>query len=240
MPNVPVTSEVETQAWYTDYYSKHGVDRNDLLANPEVLFQSLAFDVANTRALRSLGLARPTAKILDVGCGAGTSLLGFIKLGFPAVHLAGVDINSDRITAGRAALPTVDFRCESAERMSFADDVFDIVFESTMFVQITDDAVARSIASDMLRVTKPGGFILLADWRYSKPNNPNYRGVSKKRLRNLFSVGRDCKIVGQQSGALIPPLGRFLSHYAPWSYFAVQALFPPLVGQKTTILQKLK
>lgn len=66
-------SEAETQAWYADYYKRQGSDRNDLLTNPEVLFQSLAFDVANTRALSSLGLDRATAKVLDVGFGGGAS-----------------------------------------------------------------------------------------------------------------------------------------------------------------------
>jgi hypothetical protein len=39
-------------------------------------------------------------------------------------------------------------------------------------------------------------------------------------------------------GALIPPVGRFLSKYCHALYFPVAALLPPLVGQVVTVLQK--
>jgi hypothetical protein len=42
-----------------------------------------------------------------------------------------------------------------------------------------------------------------------------------------------------EKGALVPPVGRFLSSRLPGLYFAVQALMPPLVGQTTTILERL-
>jgi ubiquinone/menaquinone biosynthesis C-methylase UbiE len=122
--------------------------------------------------------------------------------------------------------------------MSFDSDQFDIVFESTMFVQLTDEHLARGTAHEMVRVTKPDGYIVLADWRYSKPGNSNYSGVSKARIAKLFDVGRATEIVRRVNGALVPPLGRFLSHYMPSLYFAVRALVPFAVGQTTTVLQK--
>ena len=33
------SSEQQTQDWYAKYYAEKGLDRNDLLTNPEVLFQ---------------------------------------------------------------------------------------------------------------------------------------------------------------------------------------------------------
>jgi hypothetical protein len=91
----------------------------------------------------------------------------------------------------------------------------------------------------MLRVTKPGGFLVLADWRYGKPGNPNYRALSTERIRRLFAVGSETAIVKQYTGALVPPLGRFLSKRAPWSYFLVKAIIPWAAGQVTTVLQRL-
>ena len=66
--------EKETQNWYREYYLKKGKDRNDLLTNPEVLFQHLAFEDSVISALRrATNLSRETSnsKILDVGCGGG-------------------------------------------------------------------------------------------------------------------------------------------------------------------------
>ena len=229
----------ETQNWYAEYYKTHGKDRNDLLRNPEVLFQTFAFDAANIRALARLPLDRPNAKVLDVGCGSGTSLLAFLRLGFRARNLSGVDVNPDRIAMGLEELPNLDLRCEDATAMSFASESFDLVAESTMFVQLTDDFVARRIASEMLRVTKVGGYIFLIDWRYGKPGNPDYQALSSARIRRLFDVEGVTEEICTERGAIVPPLGRRLSKWLPSLYFAFQRSMPFAVGQTTTVLRKV-
>lgn len=72
---------------YDRYYEKYGADRNDLLNNPEVTFQTFAFDRANIRALQRMELDREKARVLDVGCGTGASLVQFIRLGFKPENL---------------------------------------------------------------------------------------------------------------------------------------------------------
>ena len=107
-----------------------------------------------------------------------------------------------------------------------------------MFVQITDDTLAENIANEMLRVTKAGRYILLADWRYSMPNDRNHKALSRKRVSRLFHVGPRTNICGIYKGMLIPPVGRLLSKRIPFMYFPVCSLFPFLVGQVATVLQK--
>jgi ubiquinone/menaquinone biosynthesis C-methylase UbiE len=223
---------------YDKYYEKHGVDRNDLLANPEVTFQAFAFDRANIRALRSLKLDREKAKVLDVGCGSGSSLLQFLRLGFPASNLTGVDSDATRVAEAGKRFPNVRFECESAEALSFPDSSFDLVFESTLFMMLTSEPVARSIAAEMLRVTKPGAHLMLVDWRYAEPRSQDHRAVSARRIKSLFGVGVTTDVVARERGALVPPLGRFLSRVAPPLYFVVQTLVPVAVGQITTVLRK--
>jgi len=223
---------------YQGYYAKKGADRNDLLANPEVTFQTFALDRANIRALRRVPLDRDTAQILDVGCGNGSSLLQFIRLGFLPENLSGVDTDPERIAAARANYPNIDFRLESAEALSWEDSSFDLVFESTLFVLLTSDELAADIASEMLRVTRPGGHIMLTDWRFSKPGSGFYKGMSRKRIRALFEVGHATEIVARERGALVPPVGRLLSRHVPTLYFMVQRLLPFATGQFTTVLRK--
>jgi SAM-dependent methyltransferase len=223
---------------YDRYYEKHGADRNDLLTNPEVTFQTFAFDRANIRALQRLAVDRDSAKVLDVGCGTGASLLQFIRLGFHPENLSGIDNSAERIARAVASFPNVAFRNESADSMTFADSAFDIVFESTLFMMLTSEDLARRIASEMLRVTRSGGYLVLVDWRYAKPKSRDHRPMSPKRISSLFDVDRATDVVARERGALVPPLGRFLSRRAPSLYFAVQALMPFAVGQITTVLQK--
>lgn len=223
---------------YEEYYNKHGRDRNDLLRNPEVAFQTFALDRANMRALSRLDLNPREAKVLDVGCGTGASLFQFVRLGFRPDHMFGVDNSEERVGEARKNLPTADFRCESADSMSHETGKFTLVFESTLFMMLTSDEVAARIAAEMVRVTRPGGYLMLADWRYAEPRSLTHKAVTPKRISALFDVGGATEVVARERGALIPPLGRFLSRRAPALYFAVQMLIPPAVGQVTTVLKK--
>jgi hypothetical protein len=112
--------------------------------------------------------------------------------------------------------------------------------ESTMFIQLTDKILCKSIASEMIRATKTEGFIMLIDWRYSKPWDKKYQGLSLKRLKSLFEVGNSTTLISIKKGALIPVVGRFVSRYCPAIYFILQAAFPFLVGQVSYLLNKSK
>ena len=224
---------------YSRYYDNHDAKRNDPLANPEVAFQQFAFDRANIRALQQMQLDRESARILDVGCGNGIGLIQMLRLGFDPKRMSGIDIDGERITQARERLPQADFQCASAEHMPYEHGAFDIVMESTMFVLMPSEETASRIASEMVRVTRPGGYLMLIDWRYSKPGSDVYRAMNKKRIAELFGVGRETEVVTREKGALVPPLGRRLSRFAPSLYFVVQRLLPPAVGQVTAVLKKL-
>lgn len=228
-----------TKDWYSAYYQEKGTDRNDVLRNPEVLYQHLAFHESVVRTLRAAsGIDRTTARVLDVGCGSCGSLVTFLQLGFLPKNLHGIDILEERIAEGRVRYSNLMLTCDNAADMSFPSDSFDVVTESTMFVQITDEALAASIADEMIRVCKPGGYLLLIDWRYGKPGNKAYRALSRARIDSLFRVGTTCRFVCAYRGALVPPVGRFLSSRLPSFYFLIRALIPALAGSTTTLLQR--
>jgi len=233
------TTEKETRNWYREYYLKKGKDRNDLLTNPEVLCQHLAVEDSVISALRRpTNLNRETSRILDVGCGGGGSLTRFLQLGFQPDNLYGLDMLQERIDEGKRKYPNLNLICGNATSMTFESDMFDLVLESTMFVQITDEELSQKISQEMLRVTKPRGYLMLIDWRYGKPGNSNYLAVSMKRINKMFSVGSLSDVICQTRGALVPPVGRAASKYLPSMYFLLGAIFPFLIGLKTTLLQK--
>ncbi|HXO04850.1 MAG TPA: class I SAM-dependent methyltransferase [Candidatus Sulfotelmatobacter sp.] len=228
-----------TGEYYREYAARKGANRNSLLRNPEVLFQILAQEAAMVRALRSVHLDTRSARILDVGCGEGDSLWLLLRLGFPPVNLFGVDLLEDRIRMAKETNPLVSVECEDATRLHFQSDSFDLVTETMMFLQLTDDDTAKRIASEMIRVTKPAGILLVSDWRYSKPGSREFKGVSRKRLNNLYEIGKRTEVCGVFRGALVPPLGRFLSKNFPSAYFMIQALFPFATAHVVTTLRKI-
>lgn len=226
-----MTVQHNTAEWYADYYKARGIDRNDLLRNPGVLFQHFAFDASIIRALRYTLLSKD-ARILDVGCGNGGGFPLLLRLGF--FDLSGIDVLPERITAAKHLFQTAKLVCDDAACMPYPENSFDLVMESTMFVQITDDSAAKAIAKEMTRVTKPGGYVLLVDWRYGKPWNDSYKPLSQKRIASLFPLQR----VSVTNGALVPPLGRAVSRLLPSMYFALAGLLPFLAGSQATLLKK--
>jgi ubiquinone/menaquinone biosynthesis C-methylase UbiE len=233
-----VERERLTRDWYREYYGKRGADRNNLRTNRGVLFQTLAMEASLVRAARVLRADPGNARILDVGCGSAVDLYQLFRLGCRPENLIGIDILADRLAGARAMYPQARFLHGDASQMEFADGTFDIVYEGGMFATLPDDVLCAEIASEMVRVCKPRGELLLVDWWMPKPFDPNYRSLTRKRLRRLFAVGSRTALEGVFRGALVPPVGRFLSAYAPWLYFSVAALLPFLVGQVTYVLRK--
>jgi|SRR5215831_2665255 len=239
-PKTPIRTSLRIgEDWYREYYAAKGADRNSLLKNPEVLFQFLAQDAALVRALQRIKPNPLTARVLDIGCGEGASLCSFLRVGFLPGNLYGVDFQAERIQAAKRRISNVTFVQGDATDLQFRTGEFDLVTETTMFIHSLDDELSRRIAVEMVRVTRPGGHILLTDWRYGKPGSPAHKALTQRRIRRLFGVGRETIKCGIFAGPLIPPVGRFLSCYWSSIYFLVRAWFPFLVGQTTTVLRKL-
>lgn len=231
---------VATEEYYKGYDARKGEGRNDPFSNPQVLFQFLAAEASVVRALHSIRLNPAEAKVLDVGCGRGGSLMTLLRMGFSPTNLHGVDIRPEQIASARKWLPASPIECADASQLKFADNTFDITHASAMFLQVPDDNLSARIASEMIRVTKTSGHILISDWRYSKPGSSEFKAVDKKRIGRLFSVGSQTVVQGVFPGQLIPPVGRFFSEHLPSFYFLIRAVFPFLVGRVTTVLRKVR
>jgi SAM-dependent methyltransferase/glycosyltransferase involved in cell wall biosynthesis len=226
------------QDWYRRYYMKVGQNRNSLRLNPGVLFQTLAMEASVVRALGSRDHDPQTAHVLDVGCGGGGDIYQLLRVGYAPALITGIEIQAERLDGAKKLYPHIRWMDGDATQMAFETGSYDLVFESTMFATLPDDLVRSAIASEMVRVCRPGGYLVLVDWRTPKPGDSNYKALAQRELRKLFAIGRDTALAGVFKGALVPPVGRFLSKYASWLYFPVAKLFPFLVGQVVYVLKK--
>jgi len=106
----------------------------------------------------------PGMKILDLGCGDGTTAIPEAKLG---ADVLGVDIAQNLVTAGttraeKEGLSNITFKEGDATDLStLEDDTFDMVVSifGAMFAPKPFD-----VAKEMVRVTKPGGRIVMGNW----------------------------------------------------------------------------
>ena len=108
-------------------------------------------------------------KVLDLGCGDGTTAVPEAQLG---ADVLGVDIASNLVAAGNAraeelGLTNLKFQEGDATDLSeLEDESFDLVVSifGAMFAPKPFD-----VAKEMVRVTKPGGRIVMGNWI---PNDP--------------------------------------------------------------------
>jgi ubiquinone/menaquinone biosynthesis C-methylase UbiE len=125
--------------------------------------QPLLYLPAQQRALRLARQLMPRPqRVLDVGYGTGR-LLRQARQHYPPAVLVGVDVAWGMVLAAAAATPTeltIRHVRAAAERLPFADGVFDLVVATMSLRHWTD--VAAGIA-EIDRVLAPGGVFVVAD-----------------------------------------------------------------------------
>jgi SAM-dependent methyltransferase len=113
--------------------------------------------------VQKLGITKGL-KVLDLGCGDGTTALPAARLG---AEVLGVDIARNLVEAGNKrateeGLANCTFReGDASDLRELKDDTFDLVVTifGAMFAPKPFD-----VAKEMVRVTRPGGRIVMGNW----------------------------------------------------------------------------
>ena len=118
--------------------------------------------------VKSLGIT-PPLRVLDLGCGDGTTAVPLARLG---AEVVGIDIARNLVDAGNkraaeAGLNRLKFQeGDACNLQGVGDHSFDLTLSvfGAMFAPKPFD-----VAREMVRVTKPGGRIVMGNWI---PNDP--------------------------------------------------------------------
>jgi len=160
-------------------------------------------------------------RLVEVGCGAGSNLLEFLRYGFRPEHLTGLELLPERHAKARSVLPDrVSLHLGDATRAPLAPCSVDLVFQATVFSSLLDDGFQRQLADAMWRWVKPGGAVLWYDFTFDNPRNPDVRGVPLRRVRALFPHAR----LRAQRLTLAPPIARRVCALHPSLYTLCNAL----------------
>jgi ubiquinone/menaquinone biosynthesis C-methylase UbiE len=111
--------------------------------------------------VRRLGL-KPGTKVLDAACGTGNLALPAARIG---ADVTGVDIAPNLVEQARANAAREGLKAQfdegDAEALPYEEASFDAVV--TMF-GVMFAPRPELVAAELLRVTKPGGLIAMANW----------------------------------------------------------------------------
>jgi ubiquinone/menaquinone biosynthesis C-methylase UbiE len=117
----------------------------------------------------TINLARiqPGEQVLDVGCGTGTLAIEVARRVGKAGRVVGIDPSTEQIARARAKgarrhLP-IEFQVGVIEQLSFPDQSFDVVL-STLMMHHLPASLKRQGLTEIARVLKPGGRLIIADF----------------------------------------------------------------------------
>jgi SAM-dependent methyltransferase len=151
-------------------------------------------------------------KVLDLGCGDGTTALPAARLG---ADVLGVDIAANLVEAGNARARTLGLsNCrfqegDASDLRALEDDSFDLVISifGAMFAPKPLD-----VAREAVRVTRPGGRIVMGNWI---PNDPtlvaqilrissSYSPPPPDGFVSPMTWGLEANVIERFAGAAIP------------------------------------
>jgi ubiquinone/menaquinone biosynthesis C-methylase UbiE len=151
-------------------------------------------------------------KILEVGCGTGRWLRDLIAWGADPAKLHGVELlEASAARARRLCPPQVTIECGNAAQLPAPVESFDMVLQAGLFSSVFDYAVKHAIATEMLRVLRPGGIVLWYDFCLTNPQNPYVQPVSDGEIGRLFPT---CRLELHRV-SLATPMVRLLAPRSP-------------------------
>lgn len=119
-------------------------------------------DKLQFRAIRralAMGEIQPGVRVLDVGCGTGRWVRRYRGFGFSAT---GIDATPGMLRLARQSGTDAPLIAGEANRLPFPDAVFDLVSDITV-VQHIPTVIQAAALSEMVRVLRPGGCLILME-----------------------------------------------------------------------------
>jgi ubiquinone/menaquinone biosynthesis C-methylase UbiE len=158
-----------------------------------VLFEPSAIELVSR--IKSPGTI---SAVLEIACGTGRVSRHLRERFKPHVKLIATDLSADMLGIAKSTLndPSIEFRVEDAQNLSFADNSFDLVIFQYGLMFLPDKLKGLSEA---LRVLKPGGRLIATTWDKTETmpllkllfNDiilPNFPPEEAKRLLTPFSL----------------------------------------------------
>jgi demethylmenaquinone methyltransferase/2-methoxy-6-polyprenyl-1,4-benzoquinol methylase len=166
----------EVQAYYSGVKS--------IFTRLAPFYDTIALPISRVRRqVVDLTAARNGSSVLDVATGTGAQAFAFAKQGY---HVTGVDLSEAMIAVARRKnrYTNLKFEVGDATNLPFDDSSFDIACIS-FALHLMPLPIREQALSEMIRVVKSGGSILIADLALPE------KGLSRFLVSHLFQLYDD-------------------------------------------------
>lgn len=152
---------------------------------------------------------------LDVGCGTGQLASAVRDAGYDVI---GLDYSRGMLQVMRRTRPGIHGVAASSTHIPFPDDTFSLTYCVAVMHHVADVWAVRKTLMEMVRVTRPGGHILIWD---HNPRNPYWPLLMKRVPQDTGAERlipedeiRGGLVMGGATVVLAKPLG-FVPDFAP-------------------------
>jgi len=189
----------------------------------------------------ALGTTDGTGCLLEVGCGNGY-LLSLIRDQYPGLELTATDYSPDMVELAESRrLPQCRVQREDARSLTFASSSFDVVVGERCLINILDATEQEQALTELHRVVKPGGHVILIEAFLDGAANLNRArtelGLAENSVpyhnrwfdkENFLSVldGR-FEILAQDGAGTVPPTNFLSTHY-----FVSRVIYPTMTRRE--------
>jgi SAM-dependent methyltransferase len=142
----------------------------------------------------------PGEAVLDVGCGTGVASRAAKAVVGPTGTVVGVDVNRYMLEVARTLSHDIDFREGDARQLPIRDHAYDVVLCAHTLQFLAD---RQRVCTQMARVTKPGGRVLISAWE-ALDRNPYYAALADALLACMgpevaFAITSACTLGGERA-----------------------------------------
>lgn len=138
-------------------------------------------------------------KILDMGCGYGTTTNYLKQKGLDSV---GIDYSNEAIDAAKKRFPNGNYQFANAERMPYPDQTFDVIILRDALHHFVGEADFDKVKQEIIRVSKPHATMIFFD--------PNINPILK--LMRKISKHNDEECDYETANVMMEEMGFQINH----------------------------